>query len=546
MADLILVGGRVWGRDPHKDGLAAAGSLAAAEGVAVAGERILAVGTRDEVMSYRGRGTEVVELGGRTVLPGFIDAHCHIVGLGLARAAIDLNYPRVKSIADIRRLVAERATTQPAGTWIRGRGYDHLRLAERRHPVRWDLDPVSGDHPVILVRSCGHIAVANSEALRRAGIGRDTPDPPGGIIERRDGEPTGVLKESARGLVEAVAPHTRAELEEALRLAAREYLSLGVTAVCDMGGEDPDGPGVIQDLAAGGGLGIRVCFSLISTPPSGGKVGAGNAALGTGMHTGLGDHWVRLGPAKVVLDGSDDGATALMYRPYRDGSGTGIAYWQDGELLEWAREAARRGWQLSFHAIGDRAIDQALLAIAEALRTGGSPAGSAVRTRPPRIEHFIYPSREAVTAARALGVIPVVNPIFLSMVDEGYLGLIDPETLALGFPIRSLLDAGLTVAAGSDAPVADPNPLAGMACAVDRATATGEPFRPEEEVAVAEAVEMYTRAAAVAAGWGDLLGVIAPGRLADLVVLDGELAADRLRGVRVSMTVVGGQVRFQT
>jgi len=544
VADMILVGGRVW-RHPHEDGLAPAGARGAAEGVAVAGERILAVGTRDEVMSYRGRGTEVVDLGGRTVLPGLIDSHCHIVGLGLARAAIDLNYPGVKSIADICRLVAERAATQPPGTWIRGRGYDHLRLAERRHPTRWDLDPVSGDHPVILVRSCGHIAVANSEALRRAGIGRDTPDPPGGMIERRDGEPTGVLKESARGLVEAAAPHTRAELEEALRLAAREYLSLGVTAVCDMGGEDPDGPAVIQDLAAGGRLGIRICFSLISVPPSGGKVGAGNAALGTGLHTGLGDHWVRLGPAKVVLDGSDDGATALMYRPYRDGSGTGVAYWQDGELLEWAREAARRGWQLSLHAIGDRAIDQALRALGEALRAGGSFAGGVARARPPRIEHFIYPTREAVGAAADLGVIPVVNPIFLSMVDEGYLGLIDPETLALGFPVRSLLDAGLTVAAGSDAPVADPNPLAGMACAVDRATATGEPFRPEEGVTVAEAVDMYTRAGAVAAGWGDLLGVIAPGRLADLVVLDGDLVADRLREVRVSMTVVGGQVRFE-
>ncbi|MDI6824453.1 MAG: amidohydrolase [Bacillota bacterium] len=559
-ADLILVGGRVWeggaaaGGYRIAEGAAVAGGYRIAEGVAVAGERILAVGDRDEVMSYRGPGTEVVDLKGRAVLPGLIDSHCHIVGLGLARTAIDLNYPRARSIADICRLVAERAAAQPPGTWIRGRGYDHLRLEERRHPTRWDLDPVSGDHPVVLVRSCGHMSVANSEALRRAGITRETPDPPGGAIERRDGEPTGVLKEAAQGLVHGVAPHTRAELEEALRQAAREYLSLGVTAVHDMSGGDPEGPAVIQDLARGGGLGIRISFSLISAPPSGGRPAAGNAALGTGLHTGLGDHWVRLGPAKVVLDGSDDGATALMYRPYRDGSGTGIGYWQDEELLAWAREAARWGWQLSLHAIGDRAIDQALRAIAEA-RGGGGGEG---RWRP-RIEHFIYPSPEAAATAAALGVVPVVNPIFLSMVDRGYLELIDEETLARGFPIRSLLDAGLTVAAGSDAPVADANPLAGMACAVDRATAAGDHFRPGEAVSLAEALDMYTRAGAVAAGWGDDLGVIAPGRLADLVVLDGDLAvkdgrltvtdggpalARLLREMRVAMTVVGGQVRF--
>lgn len=598
---MILVGGRVWqggaaaGGYRSAEGVPVAGGYRIAEGVAVAGERILAVGDQDEVMSYRGPGTEVVDLKGRAVLPGLIDSHCHIVGLGLARTGIDLNYPRARSIADICRLVAERAAAQPPGTWIRGRGYDHLRLEERRHPTRWDLDPVSGDHPVVLVRSCGHISVANSEALRRAGITRETPDPPGGAIERRDGEPTGVLKEAAQGLVHGVAPHTRAELEEALRQAAREYLSLGVTAVQDMSGGDPEGPAVIQDLARGGGLGIRISFSLVSAPPSGGRSAAGNAALSTGLHTGLGDHWVRLGPAKVVLDGSDDGATALMYRPYRDGSGTGIGYWQDEELLAWAREAARWGWQLSLHAIGDRAIDQALRAIAEARRAVHEPGGAEVWRSPvadgrgvaegrsgapegrsgatgqgkggaarealwrPRIEHFIYPSPEAAATAAALGVVPVVNPIFLSMVDRGYLELIDEETLARGFPMRSLLDAGLTVAAGSDAPVADANPLAGMACAVDRATAAGDPFRPGEAVSLAEVLDMYTRAGAVAGGWGDELGVIAPGRLADLVVLDGDLAvkdgrltvtdggpavARLLREMRVAMTVVGGQVRF--
>lgn len=555
-ADLILVNGRVW---------RPAGG--AAEGVAVAGGRIVAVGDRQAVMAWRGARTEVIDLGGRAVLPGFIDAHCHVLGLGLARTAIDLGYPRARSIADIRRLVADRAAEQPPGTWVRGRGYDHLRLEERRHPTRWDLDPVSGDHPVLLVRSCGHIAVANSEALRRAGITRETPDPPGGVIERRDGEPTGVLKEAALALVQRVAPHTRRELEEALRRAAEEYLSLGVTAVCDMGGGDPEGPAVMQDLARGGGLGLRLCLALTAAPPSGGGGAVGNAVLGTGLHTGLGDPWLRLGPLKAVLDGSDDGATALMYRPYRDGSGTGIGYWQDAELLEWACRAARGGWQLAFHAIGDRAIDQALRALERALaasRGEGFPRGAvaegvpgAAGGPPHRVEHFIYPRAAAVRTCAALGVVAVVNPIFLSMVDRGYLELIDPQTLGRGFPVRSLLEAGMVVAAGSDAPVADPNPLAGMACAVDRATAAGVPSRPEEAVPPAPALDMYTRAAAQAAGWGGELGAIAPGRLADLAVVEGWFGeppgrepegaegARRLREARVVMTVVGGSVRYR-
>ncbi|HHY95196.1 MAG TPA: amidohydrolase family protein, partial [Firmicutes bacterium] len=436
----------------------------------------------------------------------------------------------------------------------------------------WDLDPVSGDHPVLLVRSCGHMAVANSEALRRAGVTKETPDPPGGLIERREGEPTGVLKEAAMDLLDGVAVHTREEQEAALRLAAQEYLRLGVTAAQDMSGADAEGPAVLQDLVAGGRLGWRVCFSLIGLPPSGGRVGAGNRVLEAGIHTGLGDHWVRLGPCKALLDGSDDGATAAMYRPYRDGSGTGISYWQDEELREWATAAAARGWQVALHAIGDRAIDQAISALSAATAAAtstaapdtavtagaGAAAGAAGEGRTAgvkgrawrhRIEHCLYPTPEAVATIISCRFVPVVQPIFLSMMDEGYLNLVDPETLRLGFPVRTFLRAGLPVAAGSDAPVADPNPLAGMAEAIDRATAGGIPFRPEEAVSLEEAIAMYTRHAAWAAHWEEALGSLEPGKLADLVVLTEDifsLPPHELRQVRVYLTVVGGRIVYSS
>ncbi len=532
-ADLILTNGSV--QTAEEGGRVA-------EAVAVTGSRITAVGAAGEVMALRGAGTTVIDLRGRTVLPGLIDAHCHLLGLGLARRAIDLNYPKARSVAGICLLVEERTRLFSPGAWIRGRGYDQLRLEERRHPTRWDLDPVSHGHPVLLTQSSGHAGVANSEALRLAGIGAETPDPPGGIIERSQGQPTGLLKEAALGLVEKVAAPSREERESALRAAAREYLGLGVTTVCDMSGSVADETSVIQDLAGQGGLGLRVVLSHIPHPPSSDRSATGEGALETGFHTGIGDRWVRLGPFKFMLDGSDDTATAAMHEPYPGTGTTGISLWADGDLSDLATKAAALGWQLSAHAIGDRAIDQAISAFGAAGRGAGSPG----TRRRDRVEHCIYPTAEAVASIIESRLVPVVQPIFISMVDEGYRRLFTPGTLARGFPIRTFIGAGLPVAAGSDAPVADPNPLVGMASAIDRRTHSGDPFRLEEAVTWDQALAMYTRHAAWSAFLERELGTIAPGNLADLVVLGAGVdcrSAEDLRAAPVDLTISDGQVR---
>ena len=282
-ATLVLFGGHV---------VTAVAGAPPATAVAILGQRILAVGSDSDIRPFVGPQTETIDLQGRTVTPGFNDAHCHPIALGLSLREVDARTPPNRSIADIIARIAERASTQPPGTWIVARGYDQAQLAEQRHPTREDLDQATSQHPVLLIRACGHIGVANSLALARAGIGPGTPDPPGGTIDRAaDGMPTGVLREAALQLVRAALPEpTVDDLVAALEEAGTLFLRFGVTSVQEAGIRRAEEFLAYQRLARDRRLPVRSTLMILIDPLL-------EPCRALGLRTGFGDSWLRIGRA---------------------------------------------------------------------------------------------------------------------------------------------------------------------------------------------------------------------------------------------------------
>ena len=355
-ADLIFVGGRVHTVNATNDIVPA---------LAVGGGRILAAGDDAEIRALAGPGARVVELRGRSLLPGFIDGHCHLTGLGMAAASIDCKAPGMQSIAALQAAVKQRAASQPPGTWIRGRGYDQSRLKEKRHPNRLDWDAVAPDHPVIFTRTCGHISSVNGRALAAAGIDDATPDPAGGRYDRDGGRHLGVAYETAQTPLQVAAMPSADDFRDALLRADTAYIAAGGTSVHDAGGLVGPAFGPAQALADAGRLRIRIyAFATVNSrehPLMG--------LLGTGVRTGLGNERLRLGAFKVMTDGSSSGPTAATREPYTsDCHDCGILYWSQDDLDDLIGRAHRQGFQCTVHAVGDRAIEQTLNAMARAQR----------------------------------------------------------------------------------------------------------------------------------------------------------------------------------
>jgi predicted amidohydrolase YtcJ len=529
-ADLIFTGGRV-----HT--VNAANEVVPA--VAVAGDRILMAGSDAAALALRGPRTRVIELAGRMLLPGFVDAHAHLASLGLAMVAIDGKAPGMQSIRALQEAVRARAARQPPGTWIRGRGYDQTRLAERRHPNRLDWDAVAPDHPVIFTRTCGHIASVNSRALAAAGIDDATADPPGGRYDREGGRHLGVAYETAQTPLQTAALPAREELQAALLRADRAYLAAGGTSVHDAGGLV--GPAFVpcQDLVAAGRMRLRIyAFATVNSrqhPLMG--------LLETGLHSGLGDERLRLGAFKVMTDGSSSGPTAATREPYSSNChDSGILYWAQDDLDDLLGRAHRQGFQCTVHAVGDRAIEQTLDALARAQREFPREG---LRHR---IEHCGICPPDLQARLRAQRIVPAMQPAFFWEFGDGYIANYGRRRADTMFPARSLLEAGVPVAGSSDAPVTRHLPLFGIEQALTRATMAGDVCGPDERVDLTAALRMHTINGAFASFAEAVTGSLEPGKLADLVVLGVDLArvpVTEIRQVPVAMTVIGGEVVFE-
>ena len=529
LADRLLVNGRV-----HT--MEAAWPQASA--VAIAEKRILAVG--DDLHHLLAPGGEVLDLGGRCVLPGLMDSHIHFTWYALGLRELGLG--QAASLDELQALVAERVQQMEPGnrgaesspSWILGHGWDQERWPERRFPTAADLDRVAPAHPVALKAKSGHALVVNSLALRMAGIAAETPDPPGGRIGRdADGRLDGMLFEgSAMRLVSDLVPLPRPEeTDGALRRAFSNAWRVGLTTIHDMDGSPAfDAYRRLQVL---GPLGLRVVKYL--------PVDMLDEALEIGFNTGLGDDWLRVGGVKVFADGALGARTAAMLAPYEgESSNTGILTTDEPALRALAHKAVAGGLPLAVHAIGDRANRMVLDALADA-----GPAGEG--GPPHRVEHAQLLHPDDVGRLAKLGVVASMQPLHatqdLEMADR-YWG----ARCRTAYAWRSLLEAGTVLAFGSDCPVESLNPFLGIHAAVTRRRTDGFPdpegWYPGQRLAVSEAVYAYTLGAAYAGGLDDRLGSLVPGKLADLVVLDRDIFECAPMGIaetRVLATMIDGQ-----
>lgn len=528
--DLILVNGHVMtGR---------LGGGRPLSGVAVRQGHIAAVGSDEEVLRWRRPGIEVIDLRGRTVTPGFNDAHCHPIAVGLGLQEVDARTPPNESIADIARRIAERAREQPPGTWIVARGYDQARLREGRHPTRSDLDRAAPEHSVLLIRACGHIGVANSRALALAGITAATPDPPGGTIDRDEhGEPTGVVREAALQMVRQQVPEpSEDQIAEALVLAGHQFLSDGVTSVAEAGIGKPEELRAYQRLARERRLPVRTTLMMLIGETL-------EPLVELGVQTGLGDEWLRIGPAKLFLDGSIGGRTARMSQPYLDQPDTRGLWMEEPEVMKQKLLAAHRaGFQCCAHAIGDAAIELLLDIYEEALRRHPRP------DHRHRIEHCSILRPDLIERIQRLGAIPIPGTTFLHDFQEAYLSGLGRERLRYAYAMRTFFDRGIVAAASTDAPVCSTSAMLGIQTMVTRRNAAGQALWPKECISLEEAVRAYTYNGAYATFEERIKGTIEPGKLADLTVLETDLRAVEpaaLGSVRVDLTIIDGEIVYQ-
>lgn len=534
-ADCMLTGGRIW------RGL----KLGFAEALAIGGGKVLATGSAADLAPLVGPGTRVIDLAGRLAIPGLNDAHMHLLPYGLAMAEVDLRPKAAPTLQALLDALAARAARTAPGDWVIGRGYDHFELDVERHPRRDELDAACPDHPVYIVRTDGHLAVANSRALALAGITDDTPSPEGGLIERRDGRLTGLLAETGREPMMAVLPEPAVdEMVAAIERAGRDLLSHGITSVMEAAVGLHHGwveMTAYRQAHAEGRLPVRVYATLMgdktrSILPE---------AMALGLVTGTGDDRLRIGGVKIFTDGSTGGRTAAMTRPYLGGGPDDrgiLCIPDDAELSAMVMEAHRAGYQMAVHAIGDRAIDQVLDTYAAALEALPAP------DRRHRIEHCGWLRADQLERMQRLGVIPAPQPAFIYTFGDLYLSLVEAERAAASYPMRSWLEAGLHPSASTDCPVTDIAPMPNLYTMVTRQTNRGTVLGEDQCLSLDEALHAYTWASAYAAHEEGIKGRLVPGQAGDVAVFDRDLFSlepEALLEARCDLTVLDGEIVFE-
>ena len=544
-AGLVLLHGKIWTGEPYAEPGQKPVPTTFVEAVAMANGRILAVGTSSEMQAYAGPATRVIDLKGRLVVPGFIDDHVHFMAGGFQLLQVDLKDARNEE--EFVRRIADKAKHLKLGRWILGGNWDEEAWPDAKLPTRWMIDPVTPNNPVFISRYDGHAALANSLALKLAGIAKGTRDPEGGVIVRdpKTQEPTGVFKDAAQGLLARAIPRpTEAEFEAALKAGLAEARRVGVTSVQDitLGSESPNGSftGQIRLLRRAQLEGWLTCRFYEITPIADWK-----ALADAGIAHEMGSDFLKMGAVKGFADGSLGSRTAWMFEPYTDdpsNRGLALPLMQPPSKMEAAAAGSgKAGIQVAIHAIGDRANAEVLDIFA---RLGGEDA-PAHRFR---IEHAQHLRAQDFARFGKLGVIASMQPYHA--IDDGRWAekRIGYERARTSYAWRSMIDAGAPLAFGTDWPVAPLNPLLGVYAAVTRATLDGkhpEGWFPEQRLTLEEALRAYTQGSAYAAFEEKEKGTIVPGKLADLVVLSDDLFSippEKIKDARAVLTVVGGKI----
>jgi predicted amidohydrolase YtcJ len=533
--DLILTEGQIYTLD-------AAGTVAQA--VAIKNGRFLAIGSDAEIAALGGPATRRISLGNRVVIPGLFDSHVHMLESGAKLATIRLD--ECESPEEMAALVAERAARTPPGTWIIGQGWNEGNFRDGRLPTRHDIDPATTEHPVVLMRFF-NTDVVNSYALRLAGIARTTSDPDQGRIERgEDGEPNGLLRAKAKGLVRRLIPQPTAdETRQALRLGCREMLRFGITSVIEPGLNSEE-IRAYQSLYEDGELTVRTNLmpSWYGFRQEESETQLDYRARELGIHTGLGDEWLRIGALKMAIDGGTTPHTAYMYEPF-EGEPEVKNYNRLSldDLCRYFSTAHELGWDVGIHCCGDHAQDLAVDAFAAA--AAAVPRADARHS----IIHAYFPTDHALEQMARHNIAAVIQPTFIYW--EGELLFRDVGARrALNYkPARKYLTRGVPIAASSDEPsTVSANPFVGLYALVTRKNRLGQQIAADEALNRVEALRTYTIAGTQITREERLKGTIEAGKLADLVVLDRDYFTapeDELRDIKAEMTMVGGKVAWQ-
>ena len=530
----ILTGAHLRLDDPSK-------TPAKVTAIAISQGKITAAGTDANILKLKGPTTKIIDLNGAFAMPGFNDAHTHIASAGQQKLSIDLD--GTKSLAEMQQRIKTYASTAKSGTWLQGGGWDHTIWPTKTLPTRADIDAVTQGHPAVLSRTDGHIVIANSAALAAAGITSKTPDPPGAKIDRdASGEPTGIVREGpALAIIyKVIPPPTPEERRQALEVAINDASAHGVTTVQDF--SDWEDFLVLEDMERAGKLHIRVSEWLSFDLPVAilQKQRESHPYTDPMLHTTM---------LKGFMDGSLGSRTAALNAPYADDPGnSGIPRYDQKILDQMAAERAAAGFQLGFHAIGDRANDMALNAFEHAQQATMKKLSS----RRYRIEHAQVVSPGDFDRFARLHVIASMQPSHLLTDMNWAEARLGPERVKYSYAWRSFLDHNVVLAFGTDYPVESINPFRGLYAAITRQNEAGtKTYQPQEKITLNEAIYAYTQASAFAENQEKQKGRLEPGFLADFVVLDHDVTAptatpQQLLHTRVLRTVLNGEIIYSS
>lgn len=530
-ADLILVNGNIWrGRaEGH------------CQALAIWQGKVLAAGTDAEMLELKGAQTQVIDLDGRFASPGLNDNHLHLISTGLVMGWVDITAEAAPTAAALLESVARRATSTPKGDWIRARGYDQIKLDTGQHPTREELDQAAPDHPVMVTRACGHISVVNSKALELAGVGEDAIAPDGGVIGRTDGRLNGFLAENAQHLITDVIPPPSVEqLIEGIERAGRHLLSFGITSCMDAAVGQLSGFSEIRAYETAkltGRLPVRVWLTLLADPDTSIIEDCWKA----GLVTGAGDETLRIGGAKIFLDGSAGGRTAWMTRPYKDEpDNIGVQMLLDAQVEAMVLDLHQRGYRMACHAIGDAAINQLVTAYEKALAAQPDP------DRRHRVEHCGYVDPQLNARMKAAGICPSPQLAFIHDFGDSYVAVLGPERGMYSYPAGTWQRDGFVLSTGSDSPVCSPNPFPNFHTMVTRQTWKGTVMGADESLSREDALQAYTEGGAYLEKAESTKGRLVPGQWADVAIFNNDLLKASvdviLNDTHCVLTLLGGKI----
>ncbi|MCL8000336.1 amidohydrolase [Brucella sp. 21LCYQ03] len=533
-ADTILYNGTIW--CGYDEGIA--------EALAIWQGKVLAKGTKDQIWSLKGENTRLIDLEGQFATPGLNDAHLHLISVGLTLKWIDATPQAAPTLESLLGAIREQAASVPAGTWIKARGYDQTKLDTGRHPHKSELDAAAPDHPVMLVRACGHVSIFNSKAFELAGIDEKSPVPDGGLIEQQNGVLTGMVAENAQGVVrQAIPVATTEEMIEAIEAAGNMLLSYGITSVMDaavghVAGFDEIKAYNLAKLRKK--LPVRTWLVLLGDPGT----SIVEKCYEAGLVSGVGDDMLTVGAVKIFLDGSAGGRTAWMSKPYLgEDDNIGVQILPDAELEAMVLDAHKKGYQLACHAIGDSAIGQLITAYEKAL------AAYPDADRRHRIEHCGFSTPEQHERMRKAGIYPCPQQVFIYDFGDAYISVLGEDRALSSYPLKTWKDLGFKPATGSDAPVCHPNPYPNIYAMLTRETGKGTVMDARECVSIEEALQVYTEYGAFSQKLENVKGKLIPGQVADIAVFSRNMLTatpqEILNDTLCMLTIRDGEVVFK-